>query len=131
MKQIGNLAIVCAQRPDVCLLYTSLRGLCELAHIEDCVEQWQHRAEQDIGLTEYLGLTGEEHKTFLCGGRDALAALLEPQRRKQMFVLYQLQRDEENAIQMCIRDRCEGSSIVHFLRRGFPPRIFRLPLCDI
>lgn len=35
-----------------------LRGLCELAHIEDCVEQWQHRAEQDIGLTEYLGLTG-------------------------------------------------------------------------
>lgn len=46
-----------------------LRGLCELAHIEDCVEQWQHRAEQDIGLTEYLGLTGEEHKTFLCGGR--------------------------------------------------------------
>ena len=60
-----------------------LRGLCKLAHIEDCVEQWQHRAEQDIGLTEYLGLTGEEHKTFLCGGRDALAALLEPQRRKQ------------------------------------------------
>ena len=41
-----------------------LRGLCKLAHIEDCVEQWQHRAEQDIGLTEYLGLTGEEHKTF-------------------------------------------------------------------
>lgn len=81
-----------------------LRGLCELAHIEDCVEQWQHRAEQDIGLTEYLGLTGEEHKTFLCGGRDALAALLEPQRRKQRFVLYQLQLDEENAIPFAFKD---------------------------
>ena len=81
-----------------------LRGLCKLAHIEDCVEQWQHRAEQDIGLTEYLGLTGEEHKTFLCGGRDALAALLEPQRRKQRFVLYQLQLDEENAIPFAFKD---------------------------
>ena len=81
-----------------------LRGLCELAHIEDCVEQWQHRAEQDTGLTEYLGLTGEEHKTFLCGGRDALAALLELQRRKQRFVLYQLQLDEENAIPFAFKD---------------------------
>ena len=81
-----------------------LRGLCKLAHIEDCVEQWQHRAEQDIGLTEYLGLTGEEHKTFLCGGRDALAALLELQRRKQRFVLYQLQLDEENAIPFAFKD---------------------------
>ena len=81
-----------------------LRGLCKLAHIEDCVEQWQHRAEQDTGLTEYLGLTGEEHKTFLCGGRDALAALLEPQRRKQRFVLYQLQLDEENAIPFAFKD---------------------------
>ena len=61
-------------------------------------------AEQDIGLTEYLGLTGEEHKTFLCGGRDALAALLEPQRRKQRFVLYQLQLDEENAIPFAFKD---------------------------
>ena len=81
-----------------------LRGLCKLAHIEDCVEQWQHRAEQDTGLTEYLGLTGEEHKTFLCGGRDALAALLEPQRRKQRFVLYQLQLDEENAIPFAFKE---------------------------
>ena len=81
-----------------------LCGLCELAHIEDCTEQWQHRAEQDIGLTSYLGLTQEEHKTFLCRGRDALAALLEPQRRKQRFVLYQLQLDEQNAIPFAFKD---------------------------
>ena len=81
-----------------------LRGLCKLAHIEDCVEQWQHRAEQDTGLTEYLGLTREEHKTFLRCGRDALAALLEPQRRKQRFVLYQLQLDEENAIPFAFKE---------------------------
>ena len=49
-----------------------LRGLCELAHIEDCVEQWQHRAEQDIGLTEYLGLTKEEYQIFLDQGHQAL-----------------------------------------------------------
>ena len=40
----------------------------------------------------------------MCGGRDALAALLEPQRRKQRFVLYQLQLDEENAIPFAFKD---------------------------
>ena len=34
----------------------------------------------------------------------ALAALLEPQRRKQRFVLYQLQLDEENAIPFAFKD---------------------------
>lgn len=67
-----------------------LRGLCELAHIEDCIELWQHLAENKTCLTEYLGLTREEHETFLRQGRDALGTLLEPQRRKQRFVLYQL-----------------------------------------
>ena len=67
------------------------------------MEQWQHRAEQDIGLTEYLGLTGEEHKTFLCGGRDALAALLEHSGETKV-VLYQLQLDEENAIPFAFKD---------------------------
>ena len=69
-----------------------------MAHIEDCTEQWQHRAESNIGLTEYLGLTREEHETFLRHGREALGVLLEPQRRSQRFVLYQLELDERKAI---------------------------------
>lgn len=75
-----------------------LNGWCELAHIEDCTEQWQHRAESNIGLTEYLGLIREEHETFLRHGREALGVLLKPQRRSQRFVLYQLELDERKAI---------------------------------
>lgn len=81
-----------------------LNGWCELAHIEDCTEQWQHRAESNIGLTEYLGLTREEHETFLRHGREALGVLLEPQRRKQRFVLYQLELDEQRAIPFAFKD---------------------------
>ena len=81
-----------------------LRGLCELAHIEDCIELWQHLAENKTCLTEYLGLTREEHETFLRQGRDALGALLEPQRRKQRFVLYQLELDEQKAIPFAFKE---------------------------
>lgn len=81
-----------------------LCGLCELAHIEDCIELWQHLAENKTCLTEYLGLTREEHETFLRKGRDALGALLEPQRRKQRFVLYQLELDEQNAIPFAFKE---------------------------
>lgn len=81
-----------------------LNGWCELAHIEDCTEQWQHRAESNIGLTEYLGLTREEHETFLRHGREALGVLLEPQRRSQRFVLYQLELDEQKAIPFAFKD---------------------------
>lgn len=81
-----------------------LRGLCELAHIEDCIELWQHLAENKTCLTEYLGLTREEHETLLRQGRDALGALLEPQRRKQRFVLYQLELDEQKAIPFAFKE---------------------------
>lgn len=81
-----------------------LNGWCELAHIEDCTEQWQHRAESNIGLTEYLGLTREEHETFLRHDREALGVLLEPQRRSQRFVLYQLELDEQKAIPFAFKD---------------------------
>lgn len=81
-----------------------LNGWCELAHIEDCTEQWQHLAERSISLTEYLGLTREEHEDFLRHGRKALGVLLEPQRRKQRFVLYQLELDEQRAIPFAFKD---------------------------
>ena len=81
-----------------------LCGLCELAHIEDCIELWQHLAENKTCLTEYLGLTREEHETFLQKGGDALGALLEPQRRKQRFVLYQLELDEQKAIPFAFKE---------------------------
>ena len=81
-----------------------LCGLCELVHIEDCTEQWQHRAENTVGLTEYLGLTRKEHEAFLQQGKNALASLLDPQRRKQRFLLYQLELDEQNAIPFAFKD---------------------------
>ena len=49
-------------------------------HLDVYKRQWQHRAESNIGLTEDLGLTREEHETFLRHGREALGVLLEPQR---------------------------------------------------
>ncbi|WP_338107602.1 YodL domain-containing protein [Intestinimonas butyriciproducens] len=75
-----------------------LCGLCEMAHIEDCTEQWHRMDDNGVSLTGYLGLTKEEYAVFLRGGRDALCALLEPQRRKQRFTLYQLELDEQKAI---------------------------------
>ena len=49
-------------------------------------------------------MTREEHETFLRQGRDALGALLEPQRRKQRFVLYQLELDEQKAIPFAFKE---------------------------
>ena len=95
-----------------------LRGLCELAHIEDCIELWQHLAENKTCLTEYLGLTREEHETFLRQGRDALGALLEPQRRKQRFVLYQLELDEQKAIPFAFKELAALRKPSHLLSRN-------------
>ena len=49
-------------------------------------------------------MTREEHETFLQKGGDALGALLEPQRRKQRFVLYQLELDEQKAIPFAFKE---------------------------
>lgn len=75
-----------------------LWGLCELNHIEDCTEQWHHREENDIGLMEYLGLTPDEYAVFLRQGREGLVRILDSQRQRQHFVLYQLELDEGQAI---------------------------------
>lgn len=75
-----------------------LWGLCELSHIEDCTEQWHHREEAGAGLMEYLGLTHDEYEAFLRHGLKGLASLLDSQRKKQRFVLYQLELDEGHPI---------------------------------
>lgn len=43
-------------------------------------------------------------KHFCCHGREALGVLLEPQRRSQRFVLYQLELDEQKAIPFAFKD---------------------------
>lgn len=75
-----------------------LWGLCEMSHIEDCTEQWHHREESGVGLMEYLGLTHDEYEAFLRHGLKGLASLLDSQRKKQRFVLYQLELDEDHPI---------------------------------
>ena len=75
-----------------------LNGLCELKHIETCTVHWQHQANTGVSLTEYLGLSLEEHEAFLQHGLDALRTLLDVQRKKQTFALYQLELDEQKSI---------------------------------
>ena len=38
-----------------------LCGKCDFTYIDGCVELWHTRAEKDLDLTEYLGLTKEEY----------------------------------------------------------------------
>lgn len=81
-----------------------LWGLCELDHIEDCTEQWHHMEDGSASLMEHLGLTSEEYEVFVRQGTKALGALLEHQRRKQAFVLYQLLLDEQKTIPFAFKD---------------------------
>lgn len=69
-----------------------LSGLCDIGHIDDCVEAWHSAPENGVGLVEYLGLTEQEYAEWLKNGDDeTLAKLLDPQRRCQHFRIYQLE----------------------------------------
>lgn len=81
-----------------------LWGLCEMSHIEDCTEQWHHREETDVGLMEYLGLTQNEYEAFLLHGLEGLTPLLDSQRKKQRFVLYQLELGEGHPIPFAFKE---------------------------
>lgn len=81
-----------------------LWGLCELDHIEDCTEQWHHMEAGSTSLMEHLGLTSEEYEVFIRQGTKALGAMLERQRRKQAFVLYQLLLDEQKTIPFAFKE---------------------------
>lgn len=42
-----------------------LCGKCDFTYIDGCVELWHTRAEKDLDLTEYLGLTRKSIRYFL------------------------------------------------------------------
>ena len=67
-----------------------LCGKCDFTYIDGCVELWHTRAEKDLDLTEYLGLTKEEYQIFLAQGNRALKDLLDSQRVFRRFCIYQL-----------------------------------------
>ena len=66
-----------------------LRGSCAVSSISDHIEAWHDGAGPGMELRDYLGLTPEEYDAYLQSDQ-ALACLLEPQRRTQRFRVYQL-----------------------------------------
>lgn len=67
-----------------------LIGLCDFDHIYDCIEQWQKREDDGIGLDRFLGLTEGEYGTLCSKTGQVLEELLWVQRREQFFRIYQL-----------------------------------------
>ena len=65
-----------------------LCGKCDFTYIDGCVELWHTRAEKDLDLTEYLGLTKEEYQIFLAQGNRALKDILDSQRVFRRFCIY-------------------------------------------
>ena len=75
-----------------------LYGKCDFTHIDGCIELWHTRAENDVGLTEYLGLTKEEYQLFAARGNDALKEFLDNQRVFRRFCIYQLCLGENQTV---------------------------------
>ena len=72
-----------------------LLGLCEFQHLYVFVEKWHNLQNRTEGLASYLGLTPDEYAT-MCSKSDAVFEnLLQAQRRKQAFRIYQLEFTEE------------------------------------
>ena len=76
-----------------------LNGLCTLDHIEACIGQWHELPEDGVSLMDYLGLTQEEYNAFLQTDPSVtLQGLLDSQRRRQCFRIYQLNLGSGRAI---------------------------------
>ena len=67
-----------------------LSGLCEFDCIDNEVESWHKGSENGIGLVEHLGMTEQEYGVWLRDGDEAVKRLLDAQRRRQHFRIYQL-----------------------------------------
>ena len=76
-----------------------LNGLCTLDHIEACIGQWHELPEDGVSLMDYLGLTQEEYDVFLQTDPSVtLQELLDSQRRRQRFRIYQLNLEDGRTI---------------------------------
>ncbi len=67
-----------------------LFGLCDFQQLDSCVEEWNNALENGVSLAAHLGLTDEEYAVFMSQGSQALTEILDRQRRRQRFRIYQL-----------------------------------------
>jgi len=69
-----------------------IAGLCEIDHIDDCVEAWHNGAGEGTTLTKHLGLTDKEYEVMLQAGcNEDFEKLLLSQQKRQRFRIYQLE----------------------------------------
>ena len=79
----------------MCFKEKYLLGLCEFFELYVFIEKWHNLPNRTQGLASYLGLTPDEYAT-MCSKSDAVFEnLLQAQRRKQAFRIYQLEFTEE------------------------------------
>jgi len=74
-----------------------LLGLCDIRHIDACVNQWHQMPEDGVELADYLGLSKEEMAVFL-RTPEQLEPLLMQQRQYQKFRIYQLDLEEGRTV---------------------------------
>lgn len=72
-----------------------LWGLCTFESIADRVAEWHQKKVDGLPLADYLGLSNEEYEVYAREGDSVLQVLLESQRRRQNFRIYQLDFGEE------------------------------------
>lgn len=72
-----------------------LLGLCDFAYLYECIEKWHNRQDRNIGLARYLGLTPDEYGTMCSKSDEVFHRMLDVQRRKQSFRIYQLEFTEQ------------------------------------
>ena len=95
-----------------------LLGLCEFFELYQYIEKWHNRLDRSIGMAQYLGLTPDEFGT-MCSKSDAVfQKVLDVQRRKQAFRIYQLEFTDDR---LHIPFAFQGIDALH--REGFeqPP----------
>ncbi len=73
---------------------TYLSGLCSIEKILDFEHDWSSTQQSNVSLQEYLGLSEQEFAAFEQYGVDALQELLDAQRRKLRFRIYQLNLED-------------------------------------
>lgn len=80
-----------------------LTGLCEISYIEACIERWHGMEDRDSSLEQYLGLSSQEYAVFEQSGSLSLKKLLDTQRRRQEFSIYQLVLNDQKSIPFAFR----------------------------
>lgn len=73
-----------------------LEGACEVSDLAPEIERWRRLPEKDKELSEFLGLGPEEYGAVVNTGD--LDALLQPQRKRYAFRIYQLELTDDNEV---------------------------------